>query len=120
LPLALLRDLDSDQFAERERATRRLVELGRPAEGALRKALEGKLSAEARRRVRGILQQIEKAPPPQAPLVARLAVLRAVELLERLDTAEARAILEEWSAGPADTALAREAKAALGRLGKRH
>src|SRR5262245_12556283 len=48
----LLKDLDSDQFAVREQATRELEKQGPSAHAFLRKALEGKLlSPEARRRV---------------------------------------------------------------------
>jgi hypothetical protein len=49
---ALLKDLDSEQFAVREQATRELEKQGEPARAFLRKALESKqLGVEARRRV---------------------------------------------------------------------
>jgi hypothetical protein len=52
----LLADLDSDQFTVREQATKELEKLGEAVEPALREALNGKLSAEARRRVQQVLK----------------------------------------------------------------
>ncbi len=54
----LLADLDSDQFAVREKARQGLAELGELAEPALRKALADKPSLEARRRIEALLANI--------------------------------------------------------------
>ena len=43
---AFLADLDSDQFTVREKATRKLEEMGEAAESALRKVLASKPSLE--------------------------------------------------------------------------
>src|SRR5262249_54213556 len=48
-------DLDADDFARREEATRNLAKLGIEAEPALRKALEAKPSLEKRSRVEALL-----------------------------------------------------------------
>ena len=52
----LIADLDSDVFDVREKAAKEW-KLGAAAEPALRKALEGRPSAEVRRRVEGLLQE---------------------------------------------------------------
>jgi WD40 repeat protein len=112
----LVADLDDDDFAVREQATRELERLGARAEPALRKALEGQPSAEVRARVGGLLEKLKGGPPlPSAELVAQ----RALEALELAGTAEARQALKELTGGPPDGAIAEAAKAALERLAAR-
>jgi WD40 repeat protein len=106
-------DLDSDQFAVRDKATRELEQLGDAAEPALRRALAGRPSPEARRRME---QMLEKLASPSGD---RLRALRAVEVLERQATAEARQLLDKLAQGIPAAPLTREAKAALDRLAKR-
>lgn len=106
---ALVRDLDSPQFAVRERAAGRLAALGPGVEGSLRRVLAGDLSTEARDRIEKVLAEI--APPDQ-----RLRLGRMLELLERTGDAEARRLLAELAAGADGAWLTREAKAGLGRL----
>src|SRR5205807_3037201 len=55
---ALLAELDSEVFADRQRATQELERLGDVTEPALRKFLEGSPSTEARRRAAALLQAI--------------------------------------------------------------
>src|SRR5262249_197707 len=57
----LIADLDNDAFAVREKASAELARLGSPAEPALRKAMEGKVSAEVRSRLRALLDRREGA-----------------------------------------------------------
>jgi WD40 repeat protein len=105
-------DLDSEDFATREKAAE---ELGRVAEGAerqLREALKGSPSAEARRRLEGLIRALEGWPPE------RLRVARAVEVLERVGTPEARKVLKALAEGSSGAWLTREARAALERLGR--
>ncbi len=81
-----IRDLDSDDFDERERANASLAEFGEDAADALREALGSRPSAELRRRAEELLKRLKsKAPSPE-----RLRGLRAVELLEWIGTPEAR------------------------------
>src|SRR5262249_40164947 len=54
----LIGELDVDKFGTRKKAAARLVELGRAAEPALRKSLEGKPSPEARMRIEQLLDKI--------------------------------------------------------------
>jgi hypothetical protein len=75
--------------------------------------LAGGPSLEVRRRIEGLL---EKAAHPVLPS-ERLRPLRAVEVLERTGTDDARAILKELASGMPEARLTEEARAALGRLG---
>jgi hypothetical protein len=109
----LLADLDSERFAVRDKAARELEELGDVAEPALRATLAGKPSPEVRRRVEALLEQCDPARSAE-----RLRALRAVEVLEHADTAEARDVLRTLAAGAPEARLSREAKASLERVGK--
>jgi hypothetical protein len=105
----LLTELDNDQPAVRSKALQRLAEFGPAVEGQLRKALEGTLSAEARRSVAILLQSLEGK---------QRRGRRAVEVLEWANTAAARQLLETLAQG-ADDELTREAKETLERLRRR-
>jgi hypothetical protein len=108
----LIADLDADDFPVREAASKKLALLGPVAVPALEKALEGKPSAEVRRRVKALLEDNnEKGYDPE-----RARTARALEALERLGTAEAKAVLEELAKGPADLWETADAKRALDRL----
>jgi WD40 repeat protein len=112
----LIGNLDSDEFTVREKATQELEALGEAAVDACRKALQGNPSAEAHRRLERLLskQLREKGlPSPE-----RLRTLRALEILERAGTTEARQLLAALAGGAPGAWLTREAKAALGRLSK--
>ncbi|HWG43214.1 MAG TPA: WD40 repeat domain-containing protein [Gemmataceae bacterium] len=107
--------LDSDTFAVREKATEELQKLGELAEPALRKALASRPTLEMSRRVRGLLDEIgQRQWRPSAEILRQL---RAVEVLERIGTPEARALLEALAHGAAGARLTREARAAAQRLG---
>jgi RNA polymerase sigma factor (sigma-70 family) len=111
----LIADLNSERFAVRDQAARELEQLGEATEPALRQALAGHPSLEVRRRIEGLLGKWSGAVP--AP--ERLRVLRAVEVLERVGSAEARRVLEALAGGAEGARLTREAAAALRRLGRR-
>lgn len=107
-------DLDSDSFARRDSAYRGLERLGRVAEFALREALHGELSIEARRRIVDLLAKLDRvAPGPK-----ELQLIRAVEVLEHLDVPEARAQLAALAQGADEALLTQEARRALGRLAR--
>lgn len=111
----LLTELDSDDFATREKATKALTELGTIAEPALRKAQECSPSLELRRRAGRILQAVRDQPiPPE-----ELRQLRAVEALEYCAAAGAVELLEALGRGAPEARLSVEAKAALARLARR-
>jgi RNA polymerase sigma factor (sigma-70 family) len=111
----LLADLDSDRFAARARASRELEALGELARPALRKALAGEPSLEARRRMGGLLEQLGR--PVVDPEMLR--GLRAVEVLEHLATQEARHLLQVLGKGAGEARVTREARASLERLARR-
>jgi RNA polymerase sigma factor (sigma-70 family) len=109
----LLDNLDSNSFAVREKATRELEALGEVAEMHLSKALQRPRSPESRRRAEQVLDRIA------IPSGDTLRALRAVEVLEHIDTPEARQFLKALARGATEAALTREAKATLERLAKR-
>jgi hypothetical protein len=108
----LLADLDADEFEVRDKATHELERLGAAARASLdhERGRPG-LSPENRRRLDGLLKRLDAPPSGE-----RLRELRAVEVLERIGTPEARRVLEALAKGEPDARLTREAKAALGRL----
>ena len=110
----LIAELDAEEFRVRQKATSDLEALGEAAVPALRKAREGQLPLEMRRRIDELLEKFNGAPTN--PEVAR--GLRLVEILERADTPEARKLLETL-AGGADDLVTRDAKAAVARLAAR-
>jgi RNA polymerase sigma factor (sigma-70 family) len=109
----LLADLDAEAFAVREKATKELEAMGESAEGLLRQATQGAPSIELRRRVESLLDRISETSPE------RLRKLRAVEVLEWLNTREARQLLDHLAQGAPGAWLTREAKASLTRCAER-
>jgi RNA polymerase sigma factor (sigma-70 family) len=109
----LLDDLNSDQFQTRERASRELERQRMEAEPILEKALQDKPSPEVRRRIEDILGRPRQPPSPEL-----LRRLRAVQVLERLGTAEARELCASLADGVAEARLTREAKATLRRMSR--
>jgi hypothetical protein len=109
----LIRQLDSDQFEQREAAARRLKTCGRAAEDALRQALKDKPSLEQKKRIESLLADLERSPRP--PLTD-LRTIRAVAVLEGINTVEARRVLAEWANGLPGAPLSDEAARAAARL----
>src|SRR5262249_43513329 len=109
----LVADLDSDDFTVREKAVEELEKLGEAGELALRKALNERPSIEVRRRIEQLLEKL-RLPP------ARLQALRSLEVLERIDTPEARQLLAKLADGAPDAWLTKETKAISQRLAANH
>src|SRR5262249_46547206 len=107
-------ELDSDQFAARQAAVKRLKEADTHAEKIVDASLKGKLSPEVRRRLETILASIRELPPSN-----RLLALRAVLLLERIGNAEAQKLLATLASGAAADRLTQQAQASLQRLARR-
>lgn len=112
----LIAQLNSDEFAVREKAQEQLRQFGERAEPSLREALKDKLTLEMRKRIEEILEGVRTA----AAAPENLRSLRAVEALEHIDTAEAREVLKILANGASSARLTREAKASLERLSRRH
>jgi hypothetical protein len=110
---ALVADLDRNEFARRDRAMAELEKLEHLAAPALRQALVGKTSLEFRRRVEQLLEKLKRWTPE------RLAELRALEVLERIGTPEARALLATVAGGAPASPRTEEARASLERLRRR-
>ena len=107
----LVADLDDNVFKVREQATRELAEAGPDAADLLRKALANMPSTEAKRRIEGLLNRLNKGGSPEY-----LRSLRAIEVLERIGTPAARDVLRELARKPLSAALVEEIQASLRRL----
>lgn len=108
----LIAELDDEQFQLRERAAKELEAMADRIAPALRKALAGKPSLEARRRLVGLLTRLEGAKPS----AETLREIRAVEALELIGNAESRKLLVKLAEGPSELRLTQEAKAGAKRL----
>ncbi|HEY7429034.1 MAG TPA: hypothetical protein VH682_32685, partial [Gemmataceae bacterium] len=113
----LIADLNSEDFAVRQKATATLRELADQPLASYRKALEGKPSLETRRRLEDLLEKASSAWWDVSG--ERLRSLRAVEALELAGTKEAREILTLLAGGAPAARLSEQAKAALHRLASR-
>lgn len=110
----LIADLNSEQFPVRQKAEQELEKIGEAAESVLRQTLAAdKPSLEVRRRVEQLLEKLETLTPQ------RLQQARAIQVLERADTPEAKKLLETLAQSTQRSRLAREAKMSLDRLNKR-
>jgi RNA polymerase sigma factor (sigma-70 family) len=101
----LVRDLDSPQFAARQRAVTELTRVAPDAEATLRGERDVAESVEVRKRLDRLLRGLDSTPEV-------LRTVRAVEALEAMGTPEATKFLGELAAGAADARLTREAVAA--------
>jgi hypothetical protein len=108
----LLADLDSDQFAAREAASRALRELDQRVIPYLEEALKSAASAEVRVRVKKLLEEKQRA----AITAEQLRQIRGVMVLELIGDGAAKNLLRRWGSGPGGALLALEASAALKRL----
>jgi hypothetical protein len=109
----LLVDLDSDNFKLRDAATRELSDLGEQVMPALTEALRNAPSTEAETRLRTLIKEREASPYPSDELRRQRAVL----ILERIGSPEAKRLLRKLAEGAAVTHV-RQAREALGRLEK--
>lgn len=114
----LIADLDHDEFARRANAVRELEKMGDAIELTLRAAGTDAKSAEIRRRIEALLAKLPDTER-RTPSAARLRMLRAIEVLERIGTAGARELLRKLADGAAGARQTHEAKAALRRLTSR-
>jgi RNA polymerase sigma factor (sigma-70 family) len=110
----LLQDLESNSFTVREKAAAELERLGDRSLPAVEQVLSRPgNSLELRRRLERLRDQLV------VPSGDALRALRAVEILERMATPEARRLLETVSRGDPEARLTREARATVARLSER-
>jgi hypothetical protein len=113
----LIADLDSDDFATREKASTALEKLGGAARYELEHALKTTRSAEARKRIKDVLKAI--GPGTSILPVADLRLLRVIRVLEHADTPAAREMLKALTKDALPSGLHVDAKQALERALKR-
>jgi WD40 repeat protein len=106
--------LDDDDFKVREQATRELSDAGFDVADALHQALANAPSAEAKRRMEGLLNRLNKGGDPK-----RLRALRAIEVLERIGSPQAKEVLRALAGKSLPTDLREEVQASLRRLGEK-
>jgi RNA polymerase sigma factor (sigma-70 family) len=106
----LIRDLRDSRFIVRQRATTELAKFEDLAVPALKEALKAISDLEVRRRIEKLLDATEQLSPE------KLREIRAVEMLERIDTREAADLLRELAGGGPSARLTREAAEACQRL----
>jgi hypothetical protein len=110
--LKWLGQLDDDDFDVREQATTNLERFSPVAEPELREAVaKRKVSIDAQKRIERILAALDR----DKPTPERLREIRTVQVLEQIDTAEARQMLERLAKSRVKTLLAEEAGRAVER-----
>ncbi|HEV3144086.1 MAG TPA: WD40 repeat domain-containing protein [Gemmataceae bacterium] len=104
-----LGELDHPRFAVRQRATGELAKLGDDIQSMLETALKNNPSPEPRRRLQELLERTGE----RYLTSEKLRLMRAVELLDRLDSPQARDVLQHLAKGPAHSPITREARWSL-------
>ncbi len=87
-------DLDSETFATRQAAAQALTKVGDQVQVPIQKALKASPSLETRRRLEQVLKSLPDVPGPEC-----IRTIRAIMVLERMDTSEARGVLEALAGG---------------------
>jgi WD40 repeat protein len=105
-----LENLDSESFAVREDAERRLAALGEDVEEDLHEALAKKPSVEMRTRLMRLVHRLEEWNAD------RLRQTRALEVLEMIGSPEAMRLLEKLAGGYRGSRLTIETRETLARL----
>jgi hypothetical protein len=108
---ALIAQLDSEEFKVRHKAQTDLLKIGEQAAALVEKRLKGQASLEMQKRLEEVHAKL--TAPPWTP--QRLQVARAIEILERLGSGEARQLLETLAAGAPGALTTSLAEAALAR-----
>jgi hypothetical protein len=103
--------LESDRYAVREAAYKRLLAWGPLAEAPMRTALTRGWSAETIMRLEAVLDTL-----PRPLTNEEIAQSRAVFVLETTGSPPAKRLLEEWATGATGACLTEQSRAALKRL----
>jgi dipeptidyl aminopeptidase/acylaminoacyl peptidase len=107
---ALIGELDSLTFNNRQAAERALAELDGAAAPSLREALPKAKSPEQRQRIEQLLTRLGREPN-----AGDLRVMRSVQTLELSGTTDAVAVLRHWASGTPGALLTEQARSALQR-----
>jgi len=110
----LIANLDAEDFDMRKNAIQELEKLGELAVPALEKTLESGPALEVKKRLEDLIDKAVGA----FQTGDRLRIVRAVEVLEKIGTPDAREVLQTLAKGAAGALTTREAEAALLRMGK--
>jgi WD40 repeat protein len=113
LVLQLVAELDSNQFSTREKAIAKLKELGPEVNVILGEVLAANPSLEVSQRLKKLRASFQETLPP----AELLRGIRAVAVLERIGTPEAKKLLGILAKGSQGNRLGKEASGALQRLG---
>jgi WD40 repeat protein len=108
--------LDAEDYQARRKAYAALARFGPVVEREINRALKGDLSLAGRRRLKELLRVMD-SPTSRSPAVLRQ--LRAVRLLQKVASPEAREILRELTKGVKEAPQTRAARQALELLAAR-
>jgi WD40 repeat protein len=108
----LIRQLEANQYKVRQKATADLLEIGELAVPMIDQVLAGNPPLETRLR----LQDLRKRMTSLALSGTRLQSFRAIEVLERIGTSEARAVLQTLAGGATAALVTTQAQETLLRL----
>jgi WD40 repeat protein len=111
----LIQKLNDAHFARREEAVRELIQMGSAAEPALRTALAGEHLPEVRLRIEKVLSSVVEP----ALSSEEVRTLRAIEVLERIGSEQARQALVKIQSRAASGRTSNEVAASLARLASR-
>jgi hypothetical protein len=109
--LELIKQLYADEFKARDSATKGLLKLDEQIVPALDKALAANLSLETKRRLEGLRDKMTGVILQGE----RLRAYRAIEVLERIGTPEARHVLQGLAEGAPGALITTSAQATLKR-----
>jgi hypothetical protein len=104
-------ELDSEKFPVRQAAVKALEKIGAQVQVPIRNALQANVTLETRRRLEQVLNAVLDVPGRET---AR--ALRAIMVLERIGSPEARNLLETLARGAPGARKSEEAKTSLERL----
>jgi hypothetical protein len=110
----LIEELGSAEYKVRQKAQAELLTIGNAALPHLEKALGAKVPLETQQRVEALYAKLATL----ALAGERLRLVRAVEVLERIGDAEARAVLRALADGGTGALATTQAQAALRRLAR--
>ncbi len=108
----LIGKLDDGQFKIRQAATSELQKIGERALPVIDKALAGKPALETQLR----LEDVRKRVTGLLLLGERLRIIRAIEVLERIGSPEARQVLQALAEGAPESLITMQSKGALARM----